>query len=95
MLNPDEDPMAQIESELFGEATNGQRAKRILDGGAVMAAATIVDLARNGQSERIRLTASQEILNRIVGPVGKDDAQDTLQEFLQSISTLAKQSEQR
>ncbi len=87
-----EDPMAEIERELFGEQTNGMRAKSILDDGAVMAAATIVDLARNSMSERIRLTASQEILNRVVGPVGRDEASDTLQDFLKSIHVLAQDS---
>jgi hypothetical protein len=87
-----QDPMAQIEQELFGEATNGQKAKRILDSAAVQAAATVADLAVNGQSERIRLQASGIILDRVIGPAGKDDAQDTLQEFLESIGKLAKQA---
>lgn len=83
------DPMAEIESELFGEATNSQRARQMLDRNAVMAAATLVDLAQNGTSERTRLSASQEILNRVLGPVGKDDAQDALGDFLSGIEKLA------
>jgi hypothetical protein len=86
-----QDPMAEIESELFGEATDGQKAKRILNQAAVRAASTVADLATNGTSERIRLQASEVILNRVLGPAGKDDQADTLQEFLTSIEKLARQ----
>lgn len=86
------DPMAEIEAELFGEATNSQRARTMLDRNAVMAAATLVDLAQNGQSERIRLSASQEILNRVLGPAGKDDQADALGDFLEGITALAKKA---
>ena len=84
-----DDPMAEIEKELFGEATNAQRAKRILDSGATQAAATLVDLAANGMSERTRLSAAGMILDRVIGPAGKDQQEDSLAEFLASIHKLA------
>jgi hypothetical protein len=83
------DPMAEIEKDLFGEATEAQRARQLLTKNAVMAASQLVDLAQNGQSERTRLTASQEILNRVLGPIGKDDQSDSLSEFLEGITKLA------
>jgi hypothetical protein len=86
---PDRDPMAEIEKELFGEQTNAQRARRVLDNSAVHAAAQLVNLATNSSNERIRLSASTEILNRVLGPAGKDDQQDSLVDFLKGIQTLA------
>lgn len=84
-----DDPMAEIDRELFGEATNAQKAKRVLDSGAVQAAATLVDLAQNGMSERTRLSAAGMILDRVIGPAGKDQQEDSLADFLASIHHLA------
>jgi hypothetical protein len=94
-MAPDRDPMAEIEADLFGEATNTQKARRLLDNHVVMAAAQLVDLAQNGSSERIRLSAAESILNRVCGPAGKDDQQDSLVDFLQGIQTIANGSGNR
>jgi hypothetical protein len=82
-------PMDEIRRDLFGEATPGQRAKQLLEQNVVLAAANIVDLAMNSSNERIRLTANQAILDRVVGPVGRDEQQDSLVDFLQGIQALA------
>lgn len=88
-MDASRDPMAEIEAELFGEATNAQRARTLLDRNVQMAAMQLIDLAANGSSERIRLSASTEILNRVLGPAGKDDQADSLMEFIEGIQKLA------
>ena len=80
----------EIRADLFGEMTDAQKAKKILSANASMAAAQIVDLAQNSTNERIRLTASQEILNRVVGPVGKEDTESALDEFVRSMTALSR-----
>jgi hypothetical protein len=79
----------EIRADLFGEMTDAQKAKKILNANARMAAAQIVDLAQNSTNERIRLTASQEILNRVVGPVGKEDTNSALDEFVQAMTAMS------
>jgi len=86
---PTPDPMDELDRELFGESTPASRARSILTNAVPMAAATLVDLASNGTSERTRLSAADAILNRVLGPVGKDEAQDTLADFLKSIEHIA------
>jgi hypothetical protein len=85
------DPMAEIEKEIFGEETHAQKAKRILTTNTPFAAAQIVNLAMNGSSDRIRLEASKTILDRTLGPVGKDTQEDVLNDFLEGIQKLSKE----
>jgi hypothetical protein len=87
-----ENPMAEIERDLFGEGTTKSRVNRILEQGAIQAARTLVELADDGSSERIRLAASQQILDRVVGPAGKEEAGDNLLEFMEGIRHLAQAS---
>lgn len=84
--------MDDIRSELFGEMSDAQRARQIINQNASMAAAQLVDLAVNGVSERTRLSASGMILDRVLGPVGKDEQQDALQDFIEGIASLARGS---
>lgn len=83
--------MEAIEAELFGEMTQKQRAQRVLDVQATMAANTLVDLAANSPNDRIRLSAAEAILNRTLGPVGKEEQQDVLDDFMKGMQALAKQ----
>lgn len=89
-----EDPMAEIERDLFGESTTKSRVNQILEAGAVEAARTLVELAGDGTSERIRLAASQQILDRVVGPAGKEENGDSLLDFMKGIQKLAQGSEE-
>jgi hypothetical protein len=88
----EEDPMAGIEKDLFGEETSSQRTKRMFDTNGPFAAAQIIDLAANSASDSIRLRASQYVVDRVLGPTGKESQEDVLNEFLEGISKLAGQS---
>jgi hypothetical protein len=85
-----EDPMTEIERELFGEMTTKQKAQRVLDLQAGMAAQTLVELAIGSPNDRIRLSAAEAILNRTLGPVGKEEQQDVLDDFMKGMQALAK-----
>lgn len=84
-------PMDGIEKDLYGDETPAMRTKRIFDTNAPFAAAQIVDLAVNATSDSVRLRASQYVVDRVLGPVGRDDQQDALNEFLGGIERIANQ----
>lgn len=84
-----DDAMAEFNKELYGEETPASRTKRIFDQGGPFAAAQIIDLVHNSPSDSIKLRAAQYVVDRVLGPVGKDEQQDALQEFLQGIEKLA------
>jgi hypothetical protein len=88
-----EDPMADIERELWGEQTSAQRTKNIFDIAGPKAAAEIVDIMHNATNDNVRLRAAQEVVNRVLGPVGKEEQQDAIADFLKGIEHLAKESE--
>ncbi len=83
--------MADIERELYGEETHAVRTKRIFDTNGPFAAAQIIDLCRNGANDAVKLRAASYVVDRVLGPVGKDDQQDALNEFLAGIEKLANQ----
>ena len=85
----DRDHMADFEADLFGNEGPAQKTKRIFDTNAPFAAAQIVDLATNATNDGVRLRASQYIVDRVLGPVGKDDQEDALNEFLRGIEKIA------
>lgn len=83
--------MAEIERELYGDDTPAVRTKKIFENSSAMAAHTIIDLVANGANDSIRLRAASYVVDRVLGPVGKDDQQDALNEFLSGIEKLANQ----
>lgn len=83
------DHMGDFEKDLYGDETPAARTKRIFDTNAPLAAAQIVDLAANAVSDTVRLRASQYVVDRVLGPVGKDDQQDALDMFLEGLTKLA------
>lgn len=86
--------MEEINRELFGESTMKQKVNRVLEAGALEAAKTLVELATDGINERTRLSAAGMILDRVVGPVGKEETQDSLMDFMKGIEALAKGSKE-
>jgi hypothetical protein len=83
--------MAGFEADLYGNESPTVKTKRIFDQSAPFAAAGIVDMALHGSSESVRLKASQYVVDRVLGPVGKDDSEDALDKFLSGIEKLANQ----
>lgn len=81
--------MADIEQELYGDGDSVSRTKRIFEMAGPRAAWKIVDLAENGSTDHIKLRASQYVVDRILGPVGRDENQDVLHEFLEGIEKIA------
>lgn len=84
--------MAEKELEdLFGGADESavQRTKRLFDENAPFAAAAIIDIMNNSPNDNTRLRAAQEVVARVLGPVGKDDQENALNEFLRGIEALA------
>lgn len=81
--------MKDFEADLYGNEGPAQRTKRIFDSNAPFAAAQIVDLATNGSNEGVRLRASQYVVDRVLGPLGKDDNEEALNEFLRGIEKIA------
>lgn len=84
--------MAERELEdLFGgsDETPAMRTKRIFEENAPFAAAAIIDIMNTATNDNTRLRAAQEVVSRVLGPVGKDDATAALDEFLSGIERLA------
>jgi hypothetical protein len=76
--------------DLFGDKDDpAGRTKRIFEENAPFAAAAIIDIMNNSTNDNTRLRAAQEIVARVIGPVGKDDSAAALDEFLQGIERLA------
>jgi len=56
-----------LEKQLHPAETDGQRATRILEEGAGVAAMSIVQLSRASSNEQLRFRASAYILDRVLG----------------------------
>jgi hypothetical protein len=56
---------------------------------APFAAAAIIDLVHNAGNDNTRLRAAQYVVDRVLGPVGKEEQQDALADFLSGIERLA------
>jgi hypothetical protein len=68
-----------------GPETHLQQAERVLREAAPLAAAQLVNLARFGESEQIRLKASTEILNRAAAQGGGNDGREPWAEVYESV----------
>lgn len=76
--------------DLFGDGGNpAEQTKRIFEENAPFAAAAIVDIMNNSTNDNTRLRAAQEIVARVLGPVGKEEQEDALSKFLNGIEALA------
>jgi hypothetical protein len=61
----------KLERAVFGEETIAQQAERLIQEGSVAAARTLVHLATNASvNDRVRLTASTYIIDRVCGRIG-------------------------
>jgi hypothetical protein len=77
-LYPNEDPV--------------QRAKRLLKEAADGAAATLVEIALHGSTEKLRLDAAKTILDRVIGPVSQvqpTDDESPLERMLKDLEHAA------
>jgi hypothetical protein len=81
--------MAAFEADLYGPEGHVGRTKRIFEQSAPFAAKQIVDLATNGSSDAVRLRASQYVVDRVLGPLGKEEQEDALDTFLKGMEKIA------
>jgi len=79
----------ELEDLYAGDEPPKERAQRIFDENAPFAAAAIIDLVHNATSDSIRLRAAQYVTDRVLGPVGREEQQDVLNEFLKGIEGMA------
>jgi hypothetical protein len=79
----------ELEDLYAGEENPKERASRIFDEGAPFAAAAIIDLVHNSDNDNTRLRAAQYVVDRVLGPVGKEEQTDALDEFLKDIANIA------
>jgi len=79
----------ELEDLYAGDEPPRERAARIFEENAPFAAAAIIDLCHNATSDNTRLRAAQYVVDRVLGPVGREEQADILAEFLSSIEGLA------
>ena len=80
-----------LESELYHEEDPVQRAQRFLKEAAPFAAATISNMCTDDTiAPTVRLRAAQYVIDRNLGPVGKEDGkEDLLESFLEELQDVA------
>lgn len=78
-----------LEADVFGDEPVTVRTKRVFEENAPFAAAAIIDLVHNAPNDNTRLRAAQYVVDRVLGPLGKEEQQDALAEFLAGIESLA------
>lgn len=79
----------ELEDLYGGDESSLQRTKRIFEENAPFAASAIIDLMHNAPNDNTRLRAAGYIVDRVLGPVGKEEQQDALKDFLDGIESLA------
>jgi len=79
----------ELEDLFAGEEDPRKRTQRIFEENAPFAAAAIIDLVHNATSDSIRLRAAQYVTDRVLGPLGREEQQDALNEFLKGIEGMA------
>jgi hypothetical protein len=79
--------------DLFGGdgETPKARASRIFDENAPFAAMAIIDLVHNAVNDNTKLRAAVYVVDRVLGPVGKEEQVDALDKFLKGIEGMANQ----
>jgi|SRR5690349_4312703 len=89
---PSDDELAAMEQNVFTRGPDGETpvaaAKRLLDEAAISAAMSVIQLCKSGGTDRIRLEASKYVLERALGPAGKNEAgeRDELLSFYEKIT---------
>jgi hypothetical protein len=79
----------ELEDIFADDETNIERCKRLLDENAPFAVLEVLDLMKNSTSDTVRLRAASTVLDRTLGPVGKDDQESALDIFIKGMSDLA------
>ncbi len=79
----------ELEDIYAGEENPRERATRVFEENAPFAAAAIIDLVHNAANDNTKLRAAQYVVDRVLGPVGKEEQTDALDEFLKGIEKLA------
>jgi hypothetical protein len=85
----------ELEDLFAGEENPKIRTQRLFEENAPFAAAAIIDLVHNATSDSIRLRSAQYVVDRVLGPLGREEQQDVLQEFLKGIEGMANGSSGR
>lgn len=70
-----------------GPESHVEQANRMMREAAPMAAATLVRLAQNGETEQVRLKAAIEILNRVNAQGAGDDGREPWAEVYDQVMT--------
>jgi hypothetical protein len=83
------DNRKELEDLYGGGETSEVQTMRIFKENAPFAAAQIIDLCTNAASDSIKLRAATYVVDRVLGPVGKEEQKDKLTEFLEGIEALA------
>jgi hypothetical protein len=65
-----------LESQLHPNEDALQRAKRLLRESVDGAAATIIEIALHGSTEKLRMDAAKAIMDRVLGPASQSQAVD-------------------
>jgi hypothetical protein len=79
---------ANMERTVFAEKTGAELAESILEDAAPLAAQSIVRIATNDPNSRVRLSASQYIVDRVLGKAGLDPAKNApWEEVLKAVTT--------
>jgi hypothetical protein len=82
----------ELEQSLYPNEDPVQRAKRLLKEAADGAAATLVEIALHGSTEKLRLDAAKTILDRVIGPVSQvqpTDDESPLERMLKDLEHAA------
>jgi hypothetical protein len=80
------------EREVFTDESLEAQSRRLLRESAPLAVTTVVNIARSGGSDRVRLDASKYLLDRVLGKVGDDafgDELDPLTAFVKGVEAHA------
>jgi hypothetical protein len=75
--------------DLFGDESPRARTSRLFLENAPFAAAAIIDLANNAANDNTRLRAAEYVVDRVLGPVGREESEDALDKFLKGIEAVA------
>lgn len=80
----------ELEDIFGGESESPKlRAQRIFEENAPFAATAIIDIMNSATSDAVRLRAAQHVVDRVIGPVGKEEQEDALDKFLKGMEALA------
>jgi hypothetical protein len=82
----------ELEQSLYPNENSVQRAKRLLKDSVDGAAATLIEIALHGSTEKLRLDAASKILDRVIGPAASSqptDDESPLERMLKDLEQAA------